>query len=63
VRFLVVGAGASADISGKALQAHRDVTFLVRARRAAGWRATGLSIKVRGRRCVAGAAVRFIGTD
>jgi len=46
MRILVVGAGAIGGyFGGRLLEAKRDVTFLVRARRAAQLRATGLVIK------------------
>jgi 2-dehydropantoate 2-reductase len=48
VRILVVGAGAVGGyFGGRLLQAHRDVTFLVRHRRAAELAATGLRIHSR----------------
>jgi 2-dehydropantoate 2-reductase len=46
MRLLVVGAGSTGGyFGGRLLQAARDVTFLVRPRRAAQLRATGLAIK------------------
>ena len=46
MRILVVGAGAIGGyFGGRLLQANRDVTFLVRERRAAQLRETGLVIK------------------
>jgi 2-dehydropantoate 2-reductase len=43
MRFLVVGAGSTGGyFGGRLAQAGRDVTFLVRARRAAQLRETGL---------------------
>ena len=46
MRILVVGAGAIGGyFGGRLLQANRDVTFLVRERRAAQLRETGLVIR------------------
>jgi len=46
MRILVVGAGAIGGyFGGRLLQANRDVTFLVRERRASQLRETGLVIK------------------
>ena len=48
MRILVVGAGAIGGyFGGRLLQANRDVTFLVRERRAAQLRETGLVIRSR----------------
>src|ERR1700753_781805 len=45
MRILVVGAGATGGyFGGRLAQAGRDVTFLVRTRRAEGLRASGLEI-------------------
>ncbi|MEJ0006538.1 MAG: 2-dehydropantoate 2-reductase N-terminal domain-containing protein [Steroidobacteraceae bacterium] len=48
MRILVVGAGAIGGyFGGRLLHAHRDVTFLVRERRAQQLRESGLSIRGR----------------
>ena len=48
MRTLVVGAGATGGyFGGRLLEAHRDVTFLVRPRRAAELARTGLALRSR----------------